>query len=120
MRDAAYEQLARVEEHLWWHVSRRKLVRSCLRKLPVPREGVALDVGCGTGGSFSLLSEFAGRGVGVDLSARALEIARHKHPGAELRRADANVLHQPFEPDTFDLRPQAGSLGHPCDRRSLA
>lgn len=112
MRDAAYEQLAQVEEQLWWHASRRQLVRDMLGKVSMSQEGVALDVGCGSGGSLQLLSEFADRVIGVDLSERALDIARHKHPTAELRRADANALQQTFEPDTFDLVTMFSVLYH--------
>lgn len=63
-----------------------------------------LDVGCGTGTLLAL----AGRqcpgveGVGIDLSARMLGIAREKLPARiDLVQADAAKI--PFPPDAFDV-----------------
>jgi len=103
MRDAVYDQLASVEDRLWWHESRRNLVRSFFRKVSLPDNAAALDVGCGTGGCLKLLSEFASRVVGIDMSEHALELARGKHPTAELHQGDANALNKQFQDETFDL-----------------
>ena len=123
MSDAVYEQLARVEDRLWWHESRRELIRVLLTRVgqafqPVNRLEsrshitAALDVGCGTGGSFSLLSEYADRVVGIDLSPRALELAKQKHRSAELHLADANALTQWFDDESFDLVSMLNVLYH--------
>ena len=103
MYDSAYQQLAAVEDRLWWHESRRALIRMMLRDVRLPSEVAALDVGCGTGGSLSLLSEYATRVVGLDLSPRALGIARRKHPAADLHQGNANSLAQYFSQETFHL-----------------
>lgn len=103
MSDTVFEQLSAVEDRLWWHESRRDLIRLFLRKISLPQDTVALDVGCGTGGSFGLLSEYASRVVGLDKSPRALELAQQKHPTADLREGDANALPDQFPPKSFDL-----------------
>ncbi len=67
------------------------------RLLPhLPREGRVLDVGCGTG---LLLKELGRRGVGLDLSAGMLRLARRRNPGIPLVRADAE--HLPFKEGVF-------------------
>ena len=103
MCDAVSERLAGLEDRSWWHESRRDLVRAFLRKVRLPEQAAALDVGCGTGGSLQLLSEFASRVVGLDVSPHRIEIARRKFPAAELGPGDANALAQYFENETFDL-----------------
>jgi len=103
MHSVAYEQLARVEDRLWWHEARRELARSLLRRLTPPVSEAALDVGCGTGCSLGLLSEFVPRVMGLDLSPHALQFACKKHPYAELTLGDANALDRTFAPETFDI-----------------
>ena len=103
MREVVYEQLARVEDRLWWHECRRRLVRSVLTRLPIPPNAVALDVGCGTGGALPLLAEFATRVIGLDRSEHALSRARRKHPEADLRLGDGNDVAEAFAEASFDL-----------------
>lgn len=65
--------------------------------------GSALDVACGSGKLTALLARIAGpngRVVGLDFSARMLDVARHEHPGVEFLEGDALKL--PFEDATFD------------------
>ncbi len=69
-----------------------------------PRGSRVLDVGCGNG---FLCGEFLNRGynvVGIDLSARGIEIARRTYPSVrfEVIAADAHVLEGLNEPP-FDL-----------------
>jgi SAM-dependent methyltransferase len=103
MHDALYRQLGEVEDRHWWHRARAQLVRTTLRKFHFDPDSAALDVGCGTGGMLTLLSEFSSRVVGLDRSPTALELAGRKLPGAELHGADANALAREFAPDSFDL-----------------
>lgn len=103
MHEVGYRQLASVEDESWWFESRRRLVRSVLGKLELPSGAAGLDVGCGTGGSLALLSEFCAEVVGLDLSDHALKIAREKHPAARLISGDANELAEYFPADSLDL-----------------
>lgn len=69
-----------------------------------------LDVGCGTGRSHEIYSDAAGSYVGVDLSGRALSVARDRRPDARWIRCDA--FHLPFPPDSFDLVAFSSVLHH--------
>lgn len=77
-------------------------VRDALLELVAARSCV-LDVGCGTGW---LLGELASarelRGVGVDLSARAIELAARDHPGLTWVVANAD-RRLPLRDGAFDL-----------------
>jgi SAM-dependent methyltransferase len=103
MQPSTFDQLAAVEDRLWWHESRRDLVRMYLNRIELPDDAAALDVGCGTGGSLGVLGEYASRVTGLEKSAHALGIARHKHRKADLREGDANRLADAFEAESFDL-----------------
>jgi SAM-dependent methyltransferase len=74
--DAAYfDTMARHARTHWWYDGRRELVREVLRQFSIP-QGVALDVGCGTGDNMQMLADVAGVPViGTDLSVNALHHA---------------------------------------------
>jgi len=82
--------------------------------LPDPPASV-LEVGCGDGG---LLSALAARGVGerregVDISARAVELAAQRPEIAAARRFDGSTL--PYEDDAFHLAVLSHVLEHVPD-----
>jgi SAM-dependent methyltransferase len=83
--DAAYfDTMARHARTHWWYEGRRALVRATLRQFEIP-DGLALDVGCGTGDNMDMLAEVAGLGVvGTDLSAHALRYATRGRTGIAL------------------------------------
>lgn len=56
----------------------------------VPPGSSVLEIGCGTGTLLASLEP--GRGVGVDLSPRMVEIAAARHPGLSFVAADAAAL----------------------------
>ncbi len=63
----------------------------------VPQGSTVLEIGCGTG---NLLAAVApSRGVGIDISPKALEIARSNHPGLTFLVGDAEdiPLSKPFD-----------------------
>jgi len=77
--------------------------RRAARETRLGRGGSALDVACGSGKLTAELARIAGPGgrvVGLDFSARMLEVARRDHPGIEFLQGDALSL--PFERGTFD------------------
>jgi SAM-dependent methyltransferase len=91
-----------------WHLAR---VARRLGKL----EGCAvLDIACGTGDWLALLAARGARVHGIDLSARAIDLARARLPGADLREGVAEQL--PFEDARFDLVTCLGSLEHFLDQ----
>ena len=72
-----------------------------LRQLLAPLTGATvLDVGCGTANFLAEVAGFAGRAVGLDLSAGMLSQAASKQTGAHLVRGNAGSL--PFDAQTFD------------------
>lgn len=68
----------RLEDTYWWFVGRRRIMRGMLSALPAAGSDASiLDVGCGTGGNHSLLSEF-GAPVSCDISEHALSYCRKR------------------------------------------
>lgn len=67
----------------------------------LPRDGRALDVGCGTGALTSVLAARFGETevAGVDPSASFVEAAASRFPWADLRHGTAEAL--PFDDDLF-------------------
>lgn len=78
----------------------------------VPKDGVVLDAGVGTGESLKAVMRLARpkRAVGIDISAGMLDRAREKipDPRVELRKAD--MRHLPFPDCTFDAVISAWSI----------
>jgi len=82
-----------------------------LSELP-PTCGRALDVGCGDG---LLASEAAAqcRGViAIDVDAPTLARARSRHIRSNLQFVEADVMHYPFEPESFDFIASIATLHH--------
>jgi len=71
MESEEYQRLREEEERYWWHVGRRALLAEILREgvAPDPRRR-GLDVGCGTGSNFALLSPY-GQFFGTEISLEA-------------------------------------------------
>jgi demethylmenaquinone methyltransferase/2-methoxy-6-polyprenyl-1,4-benzoquinol methylase len=113
---AYYEARAREYDDWWlgtgrfadrdrpgWHEELDALRRT-LEALPPAR---TLDVACGTG---FLTRHLPGDVVGLDQSARMLEVAAEQAPDAELVQGDAIEL--PFADDSFDRVFTAHFYGH--------
>jgi SAM-dependent methyltransferase len=66
------------------------------------RGGRLLDVGIGTGRTTSLLRLLSADYVGIDYVPEMVEISRQRHPGIDIRHADARDLSE-FGTDAFDL-----------------
>lgn len=110
MNAAELAKMAALEDHYWWFVGRRFIVGALLHRFgrPLSNPPLILDLGCGTGGSFSLLRHW-GRVVGLDVSPVALQLARRRGVTA-LVLGDAQRL--PFDDATFDVVAALDVLEH--------
>jgi SAM-dependent methyltransferase len=97
MNPDEYEKMFRLEDTHWWFAGKRRLVRVILDSLPSNSDRLILDVGCGTGGMFSLLENY-GRLVGIDESELAMALAA-KRQISDLARAALPKL--PFVDSSF-------------------
>jgi SAM-dependent methyltransferase len=59
MERFVYDQMAELDERHWWYCARRDVVEALIRRVIRPPEGAAiLEIGCGTGHNFAMLSKF--------------------------------------------------------------
>ena len=82
--------------------------------LDLPRGAVALDVGCGAGREAVFLAQTGFRVIGVDLSAKALELARQRasEAGVSVDWREGSVLHLPVEDAVADFANDRGCFHH--------
>lgn len=88
MSPAAYAEMAATQELHWWFAARRRILRSQLEALDLPRGAEILEIGSGTGANLDLLAQF-GRVVGLEMSREAIALARQRgcsHTGAVTMR----------------------------------
>lgn len=105
-----YEELLRMyqsEDHYWWFVGRRRLVRGLLRRF-APGAATILDVGCGTGGTLDAVDGL-GEVTGADLSEDALGFCRSRGHH-DLARCRAEEL--PFRTHALDVVLSCDLLEH--------
>lgn len=97
----------------------RTLSRQFETMIPLAGPLRLLDIGCGTGQSRQLYADRAKLYCGIDLSQRALEIARSRFPDSCWERADACAL--PFADASWDVVAFSSVLHHiPHFGRALA
>ncbi len=68
----------------------------------LPAKARVLDVGCGSGDLVALLASEGHEAVGMDVSARAVELASSRHPEATFLRHAVEALPWPVEAGNFD------------------
>lgn len=119
MRRDVYLRMREFEDHHWWFVGRRRIVRAVIaRYAPLPPGAAILDAGCGTGGNLSMLAPL-GTVVGLEPDATALELARGRSEAGEIRIGSLPG-DLPFDSETFDLVVLLDVLEHvEEDRASL-
>jgi len=72
-----------LEEHYWWFLARRTILRQILHRISKPHSGsLILDVGCGTGGNTKAFADEYNC-IGVDPIRIAIESARDRFPGLQ-------------------------------------
>ena len=109
MESSEYQRLYELEEQFWWFQGMQHITRELLNKYSDSSiEQKLLDAGCGTGGMFSLLSQF-GHATGIDSSTKALELAARRKNSILVQ---ADVSHLPFTENSFDIVTSLDVLYH--------
>jgi SAM-dependent methyltransferase len=75
---APYDVESKVESFHWWFVVRRKLLKFLLRSISIPKNCLAIDIGCGTGSNLRTLASVGLDAVGLDRSIYALNLFKKK------------------------------------------
>jgi len=118
MKEAIYNKMAEVEATHWWFRSRRAILRSFLDRLQLPPNARILEIGCGSGGNFSMLSHY-GQLLAVESDPQALHYAQAKGQVEVLLGRLPDEI--PFSEGCFDLVCLFDVLEHvEADERSLA
>ncbi len=113
MKPHIYNQMAAMETNHWWFVGRRRILTEVLKTyVDLPSKCQILEVGCGTGGNLSMLSQF-GRVSAIEPNDQARQLASQKGD-FEIRRG--SLPHDiPFDPQAFDLISALDILEHVSD-----
>ncbi len=126
MNIAEYYKLHRLEDKLWWHRGRRKIVLGLIKHCLATHKtasGRAIstiaDIGCGTGRLLTELHKVADNVVGIDLSPVALGICKKNTFGrTHISRGDAIAL--PIRDNALDAITALDILEHiPDDGKAL-
>lgn len=110
MNIAEYAEMYKLESFYWWFVARRDLLEWFVKGIThdFKRRPAMLDVGCGTGINFSVLSRY-GDTFSSDASEEALDFSKSRGIDG-LVRSDLESL--PFEASTFDVVTALDVLEH--------
>jgi len=96
------------------------MVARILMRVGLPKNAAALDVGCGTGGTFELFNRLGtDSNTGVDIVWDAVRTAKDKWTSAWVVQADASKP-LPFREESFDLVTVFGVLHHVWIRDEVA
>jgi len=99
MNIGEYRKLYQFERFYWWHVGRRDILNFLLKKFLKTKDNKILEIGCGTGGNFSVLDKW-GKTVGLDFSKEALKFCQKRgHNDLILSKAEEID----FPDNSFDL-----------------
>lgn len=87
MERIIYDRMAALDQTHWWYVARRQILSDVIdRTIKPPTNAKILEIGCGTGHNFGMLSAFgAVDGLEVDDTARQLASERLGRPVGSAR-----------------------------------
>ena len=114
MERAVYDHMAAVDMRHPWYVGRRRVLRTMIGRLGLPVKARILEIGCGTGHSLAMLSQFGQvDAVEMDAQARALASDRLGRPVGS-----ATLLLAGVERSAYDLVALLDVLEHIEDDRA--
>jgi 2-polyprenyl-3-methyl-5-hydroxy-6-metoxy-1,4-benzoquinol methylase len=78
MERIAYQQMADLDQRHWWYRARRDVIAALIaRQVAPPRNSAILEIGCGTGHNFEMLSKF-GTVDAIELDEQARTMAEKR------------------------------------------
>lgn len=111
MREDLYKDLYDKEHTHWWHIGKRRIVYSLLKRYLPPghrEDRRALDLGCGTGLNLEQLEKYA-LATGTDYYVEALDFCRQR---GHTRLAKADAANLPFADQYFDIATALDVIEH--------
>lgn len=115
MNKYLYEDLYNLEEKHWWHISKRRVVQSVIKKFAKSKKPKILDVGCGTGKNVEDL-KVLGSVWGLDNSKEAIRFCK-KRGLTNIKQGDAQKTNLPS--NSFDIVTLLDVLEHTDDNKTL-
>lgn len=115
MRRDLYRDLYNLEIKHWWHISKRKIVQSLIKRYNEIQNPKILDVGCGAGKHMSELRK-VGRVWGIDQSPDAVKYCK-KRGLKNVKIGNAEQTH--LSSDSFDIITLLDVLEHTDDNKTL-
>lgn len=98
MDQRLFDLHATLEDHHWWFVGRRRVVRALVEAILPPKQGgTIVDVGAGTGGNAASFADCY-RVLALEPSGTAVRLARARHPGVTFIQGDDPAVLRP-DPD---------------------
>ncbi len=111
MEQHSHKEIAALEQSNWWYATRRSILRNLLERF-APTADTALDVGCGVGSNYSVISESALKVIGLDISQDALDTTLAPYDEKVL----ASVEKMPLPDESVDIVVCFDVLEHVDDR----
>jgi SAM-dependent methyltransferase len=96
-----YERMRRLEDLSWWNAGMRDVAALLLQQAQLPRAGLMLDVGCGSGQTMQWFTQrhSGWRAIGLDIAPEAVAAAHQ----AQYSVCRASALALPMPDSSVDL-----------------